>query len=56
MKIRLTIVAGVLAIGLAASAFTASVASADTGVGPNGGFLCPAVGNATAAEATGRDG
>jgi hypothetical protein len=54
LKLRLMIVAGVLAIGFVVSVFTATVASADPGVGPNGEFLCPAVGNATAAEANGQ--
>jgi hypothetical protein len=31
------------------------VASADPGVGPNGEFLCPAVGNATAAAHNGQE-
>jgi hypothetical protein len=54
LRLRIVIVSGVLTIGLAVSALTAAVASADAGVGPNGEFLCPAVGNATAAAHNGQ--
>jgi hypothetical protein len=55
LKLRIIIVGGLLAAGLTVSALTAAVASADPGVGPNGEFLCPAVGNATAAAHNGQE-
>lgn len=54
LKLRIITGVAVAVIGGAAFVLTATGASADPGVGPNGEFLCPAVGNETAAEANGK--
>ena len=52
-RLRLLLGIGMFVVGVAASVVTATAASADPGVGPNGEFLCPAAGNETAADHNG---